>query len=194
MDRIFDPFFTTKEPGKGTGLGLSVVYGIVRDHGGAIDLSSEPGKGTTIAIYFPLIESEETIQKEAYEPIPVGSESILLVDDEAALAELVSSMLKFLGYHVTSNTNSTEALDKFRANPYDFDLVITDMTMPNIRGDNLARELLKIRPEIPIILCTGFSELISEEKSRSIGIRRFIMKPLKMKVLANTIREVLKES
>lgn len=191
MEKIFDPFFTTKVPGKGTGLGLSVVYGIVRDHGGAIDIASEPGKGTVVTVYFPLEETKKSLPEQATEPIPGGSERILLVDDEAALAELGCLMLTSLGYHVTSRTSSIEALEAFRARPDSFDLVITDMTMPNMRGDDLARELLKIRPDIPIILCTGFSEMISEEKAKSIGIRRFVMKPLFKNQLAKAIREVL---
>jgi len=191
MEKIFDPFFTTKVPGKGTGLGLSVVYGIVRDHGGAIDIVSEPGKGTAVSVYFPLEETKKSLPEQATEPIPGGSECILLVDDEAALTELGCLMLTSLGYHVTSRTSSIEALEAFRARPDSFDLVITDMTMPNMRGDDLARELLKIRPDIPIILCTGFSEMISEEKAKSIGIRRFVMKPLFKNHLAKAIREVL---
>jgi PAS domain S-box-containing protein len=191
MDRIFDPFFTTKEVGQGTGLGLSVVYGIIRDYGGAIDVSSEPGKGTTVTVYFPLIEAEEKRYKQVPELIPRGSERILFIDDEAALAELGTLMLTALGYHVISKTSSIDALEAFRAIPHNFDLVITDMTMPNIRGDHLAKELLKIRPDIPIILCTGFSETTSEEKARSLGIRQLIMKPVSKKVLAKAVREVL---
>jgi two-component system, cell cycle sensor histidine kinase and response regulator CckA len=191
VDRIFDPFFTTKGPGEGTGLGLSVVYGIVRDHGGAIQVASEPGKGTTVSVYLPLIEAGKPIQEEAPERMIGGSERILLVDDEAPVVEVATEMLTSLGYRVTAGMSSRETLELFRARPNDFDLVITDMTMPDIRGDHLARELLKIRQNIPIILCTGFSEMISEEKARDIGIRRFVMKPLFMKDLARVIREVL---
>jgi PAS domain S-box-containing protein len=192
VDRIFDPFFTTKLPGEGTGLGLSVVYGIVKDHGGEIDLSSELGKGTTVTVYFPLIQAEKPIEGRTPEDIPGGSERILFIDDEAALAELASVMLTSMGYQVTSRTSSVEALEAFRANPYGFDMVITDMTMPNIRGDHLAKELLKIRPDIPIIICTGFSEMISEDKAKNIGIREFIMKPINKKELAVAIRDALK--
>ena len=193
MDRIYDPFFTTKGPGSGTGLGLSVVYGIVRDHGGAIDIASEPGKGTTVTVHFPLEETERLLPEQAPEQISGGSERILFVDDEAALVELGKVMLMSLGYHVTSRASSIEALEAFRASPHNFDLVITDMTMPNIRGDDLARELLKIRPDIPIILCTGFSEMISEEKAKTLGIRRFVMKPIFKKDIAKVIREILDE-
>jgi PAS domain S-box-containing protein len=191
MDRIFDPFFTTKGPGEGTGLGLSVVYGIVSDHGGGIGVSSERGRGTTITVYFPLIETEEPIKEPVPEAIPESSESILFIDDEATLAELGSMLLSSLGYDVTTRTSSIEALEAFRAGPYGFDLVIADMTMPNMRGDDLARELLKVRPDIPIILCTGFSEMISEEKAKNLGIRQLIMKPVSKKDLAQAIRDVL---
>lgn len=130
---------------------------------------------------------------QAAETVPVGNERILFVDDEATIVEVASNMLTSLGYQVTARKNSVETLEIFRSHPDLFDLVITDMTMPNIRGDDLARELLKIRADIPIILCTGFSEMISEEKARAIGIRRFIMKPLYRMQLARTIREVLGE-
>ena len=192
ISRIFDPFFTTKGPGEGTGLGLSVVYGIVRDHKGVIDVASEPGKGTTVSVYLPVIVSEAPAQKQAPGQIAGGSERILFVDDEATMVEVVVSMLTSLGYHLTARRNSVEALELFRTRPDDFDLVITDMTMPHIRGDELARKMLNIRADIPIILCTGFSEMITEEKAMSIGIRRFMMKPLYMKDLAKAIREVLK--
>jgi len=191
IGRVFDPFFTTKGPGEGTGLGLSVVYGIIRDHKGAIDIASEPGKGTTVSVYLPLISAGEVEQEQAPEQIVGGSERILLVDDEAAIVEVVESMLSSLGYQVTARKSSVETLELFRNRPSDFDLVITDMTMPNMRGDDLAREMLKIRGDVPIILCTGFSEMITEAKARSIGIRRLIMKPLYTKDLARVIREVL---
>ena len=191
VDRIFDPFFTTKEPGEGTGLGLSVVYGIAKNCSGAVDVSSEPGKGTTFSVYLPLIETDEQMYEEAAEPVFGGTERILFVDDEAALVEVGKMMLASLGYHVTSRTSSIEALEVFRARPHDFDLVITDMTMPNMTGVDLAKVLLRIRPDIPIVLCTGFSEMISEEKAKILGIRQFVMKPLFRKDLAGVIREVL---
>ncbi|MBA4397028.1 MAG: hypothetical protein C0394_06570 [Syntrophus sp. (in: bacteria)] len=192
ISRIFDPFFTTKGPGEGTGLGLSVVYGIVRDHKGVIDVTSAPGKGTTVSVYLPVIVSEAAAQEQTPGgEIVGGSERILFVDDEANMIEVVVSMLTSLGYHLTARRSSVEALELFRTRPDDFDLVITDMTMPHIRGDELAGEMLKIRADIPIILCTGFSEMITEEKAISIGIRRFMMKPLYMKDLAKAIRAVL---
>ncbi len=191
IDRIFDPFFTTKKPGEGTGLGLSVVYGIIRNHGGSIDVASTPGQVTTFNVYLPLIKTDKQTEEKATEKIPGGSERILFVDDEAALVEGGKAMMASLGYRVTSGTSSMEALEVFRARPHTFDLVITDMTMPNMTGVHLARELLKIRPDLPIILCTGYSEVISEEKAKSIGIRRLVMKPLFRKDLARIIREVL---
>jgi CheY-like chemotaxis protein len=191
MERIYDPFFTTKAPGEGTGLGLSVVYGIVRDHGGAIDITSDPGKGTTVNVYFPLENIEMPLPEQVHKQIPGGNERILFVDDEAVLAELGNVMLTSLGYRVTSRTSSIEALEAFRTRPHSFDLVITDMTMPNMRGDDLARELLKIRPDIPIILCTGFSEMISEEKAKTLGVRRLVMKPIFKENMARVILEVL---
>ena len=191
IDRIFDPFFTTKVPGEGTGLGLSVVYGIVRDHGGKIDVASEPGRGTMISIFLPLIEATEPLPSQEPVKIPRGKESILFVDDDAAIIEVAREMLSFLGYQVTATSSSMEALDLFRRQPNAFDLVMTDMTMPNIRGDDLARELLKINAGIPIILCSGYNEMISEDIAKNIGIREFIMKPLYLKDLARVIRKAL---
>ena len=191
IGRIFDPFFTTKKPGEGTGLGLSVVYGIVRDHGGKIAAASIPGQGTTISVILPVIETGTPAKQAPPEPMPTGHERILLVDDEADIVEVVKNMLASLGYRVTARQNSLEILELFRSQPYSFDVVITDMTMPHLRGDELARELLKIRPDIPIILCTGYSEIISEEKAQDIGIRQFIMKPLYMRDMARAIRKVL---
>ena len=191
IGRIFDPFFTTKKPGEGTGLGLSVVYGIVRDHGGRIDVASLPGQGTTISVFLPIIETGSPEKQAMPEPVATGHERILLVDDESIITEVVDSMLTFLGYQVTARQNSLETLELFRSNPDAFDLVITDMTMPRLRGDELARELLKIRADIPIILCTGYSEIISEEKAQNIGIRQFIMKPIYMRDMAQAIRKAL---
>ncbi|MDY0187157.1 MAG: response regulator [Syntrophus sp. (in: bacteria)] len=191
LDRIFDPFFTTKGPGEGTGLGLSVVYGIVRDHGGRIHVASVPGEGTTISVYMPLIEPEAPGDNGDSEPIPKGSERVLFVDDEAAILDVTKSMLTALGFHVTASQGSTEALELFRAQPDSFDIVITDMTMPHMRGDELAEELMKIRSDIPIILCTGYSDLISEVRAQEIGIRQFLMKPLSLGDLARAVRKVL---
>jgi PAS domain S-box-containing protein len=193
LERIFDPYFTTKEKGEGTGLGLSVVHGIVKAHGGTITAYSEPGKGSTFHVYFPRVEREATTEPEATESIPTGHESILFIDDEASLVEIGKQMLEHLGYEVVTRTSSLEALELFRAKPDEFDLVITDMTMPNMTGDKLAKELMQIRPDIPIILCTGFSGRITEEKAKGIGIRAFVMKPLVMQDLAKTVRKAMDE-
>ncbi len=193
-DKIFDPFFTTKKQGKGTGLGLSSVHGIVTSCGGAIRVDSEIGKGTEFNIYLPIAESY--LRKDDFPqvkiPIQGGNEQILLVDDEAVLITLQKGMLERLGYHVTSRSSSIEALEAFRADPDKFDMVITDMAMPNMSGDRLAVELIKIRPDIPILLCTGFSTIMSEEKALSIGIKGFLMKPVTINDLDKKIRDVLK--
>jgi len=192
LKHIFEPYFTTKEKGSGTGLGLAVVHGIVKSHGGAVTCRSIPGKGTTFQVYLPEIESKigSMEYQEAFQ-YPTGSERILYVDDEKVLVDLADSMLSTLGYKLTKTTSSLEALERFRENPHAFDLVITDMTMPGMTGEKLAQRLLEIRPDIPIILCTGYNEHITDEIAKKIGIRRFIMKPLDMKDLSKTIRSVL---
>jgi len=193
--KIFDPFFTTKAIGKGTGMGLSVVHGIVAGMGGAVWVYSEPGKGTQFYVYFPVEKSSfEKQNVQTHETIQYGTETILLVDDEDAIITMEKRMLERLGYQVTSRISSIEALEAFRANPDKFDLVITDMAMPNMAGDKLSTELTKIRSDIPVLLCTGFSETMSEEKAVSLGIKGFIFKPIVMKDLAQKIREVLDEN
>ncbi len=191
LEHIFDPYFTTKEVGEGTGLGLSVVHGIVKTHNGAITVESEPEKGTTFHVYFPIIEKDAETQEESEAPLPTGNERILFVDDEEMIVDIGEKTLGQLGYDVVTKTSSVEALNLFRADPGRFDLVITDMTMPKMMGDQLARELMKVRPDIPIILCTGFSPKISEEKAKKIGIKAFAMKPLVRRDMANTVRKAL---
>ena len=148
LSRIFDPFFTTKEVGKGTGMGLAVIHGIVKDHNGGITVKSELGKGTTFSIFFPAVEKEAEVEIESDEELPTGDERILFVDDEPALANIGQQTLESLGYKVTARTSSIEALATFREQPLKYDLVITDMTMPNMNGDRLAREMKKIRRDI----------------------------------------------
>jgi signal transduction histidine kinase/CheY-like chemotaxis protein len=191
MQRIFDPYFTTKEKGVGIGMGLSVVHGIVKRHNGAIKVFSRLGEGSTFQVLLPRIEKEIEYEAEALEPLSLGKERILFVDDEKALIDLGKQMLERLGYKVVSRTSSVEALEAFRSDPEKFDLVITDMTMPNMTGDKLAEEIMAIRPDTPIILCTGFSQLITEGQAKKMGIREFVMKPLVMSDLAKTIRKVL---
>ncbi len=192
IEKIFDPFFTTKESGKGTGMGLSVVHGIVKSMGGIVNVSSELNKGTEFQVYLPVFKSSfEDEKTQINKQIQIGTEQILLVDDEEAIHTMEKSMLERLGYKVTSYTSSIEALGAFKVNPGTFDLVITDTAMPNLPGDKLSVELIKIRPDIPILLCTGFNENISEEKAASLGIKGFLLKPIAMKDLSQKIREVL---
>ncbi len=195
LPRIFDPYFTTKEKGKGTGLGLSVVDGIVRKHGGGIVVESEPGKGTAFHIYFPRLQKEPLQNNEkTLEILPTGTERILFVDDEAALVDIMSRLLMNLGYSVETRTSSIEALELFRNQPVRFDLVITDQNMPNMKGVDLALEIMSIRPDIPIILCTGFSERATDEQAQKLGIREILKKPITRKGLAVVVRSVLEEA
>jgi PAS domain S-box-containing protein len=192
MERIFEPYFTTKELGRGTGLGLSVVHGIVKSHGGAIICRSVPKKGTTFEVYLPKIESEKKASRPSeQEPFPTGTERILFVDDEPILVELAEKMLSKLGYTVVTQSTSSEALELFQKGPDKYDLVITDMTMPVMTGDKMAQRIMEIRSDIPIILCSGYSNHISEEKAKKIGIREFVIKPLEMNELAKAIRKAL---
>lgn len=191
LERIFDPYFTTKEIDKGTGLGLSVVHGIVKSHGGKISVVSEVGFGSTFSIFLPSVATEKVYSKIHEEKLPQGKENILLVDDEETVASVQKQLLDSLGYHVTVRTSSVEAYEAFKNQPQKFDLVITDQTMPNMTGVELAKELLLLRPDIPIILCTGFSQSLDEIKVRAHGIRGFAMKPVAISELAALIRQVL---
>jgi len=192
LERIFEPYYTTKELGKGTGLGLSVIHGIIKNHGGDISVSSQPGQGTTFTVYLPVIDDIDIeIEPVVAAAATQGNERILLIDDEKQIIDIEQQILERLGYKVTSKTDSQEALEEFAALPEKFDLVITDMTMPKMNGDQLARKLMDIKPDIPVILCTGFNENITEEKALSMGIDKFVMKPIIKDELANTIRTVL---
>jgi signal transduction histidine kinase len=190
LERIFDPYFTTKEVGKGSGLGLAVVHGIVKRHEGAVTVKSEEGKGTMFNIYIPETEASAGPIVDKGEVLPVGTERILFVDDEQVLVELGTEILMRLGYGVTSITDSAHALEMFRSRPGEFDLVITDYTMPKLTGAELCEELHRIRPEIPIILCTGFSEKMTEATAADLGVE-LIMKPFSLKQLAELVRIAL---
>ncbi len=191
MEKIFDPYFTTKEKDQGTGLGLAVVHGIVTSLDGVITVYSEPRNGTTFHVYLPVSKKMATVENSIKKSIPGGHERILFVDDEPALVDLGKQLLERLGYRVTTRTSSIEAFELFKARPDKFDLLLTDMTMPHMTGEKLAQEFMKIRPNIPVILCTGYSEWITEEKAKKVGIRLFAMKPLVMRELADAIRKVL---
>lgn len=192
MEKIFDPYFTTKPRGEGTGLGLSVVHGIVKDSGGHIRVYSEPGEGTNIKIFFPRLEIEEDTKKgQIEEDIPTGSERILVVDDEETILDISKSILENLGYIVVTHISSEDALEAFQTDSDNFDLVITDMTMPNMTGLELSKKILAIHSQTPIILCTGFSEMMNKEIAQSLGIRRFLQKPFLIKDLAIVVRQVL---
>ncbi len=191
VERIFDPFFTTKKPGEGTGMGLAVVHGIVKNHKGVITVYSEIGKGTTFNVFLPRIQDETRPETVLLESIPTGKERILVVDDEEPQLQSVTHMLEKLGYNVVAKTDSLEALDVFRAESGAFDLVITDQTMPKMTGEKLAKSILGIRPDIPIILCTGFSEIIDADEAKALGIREFVMKPFTVREMAEKIRKVL---
>jgi CheY-like chemotaxis protein/two-component sensor histidine kinase len=190
IERIFDPFFTTKPHGEGTGLGLSVVHGIVQTCRGVINVQSEKRQGTTFEILLPVIQAEVSIDKQEPGPVPRGTENILFVDDEPMLVDISKKILESLGYRVTVCTASDDALAVFKKDPMAFDAVLTDYTMPKMTGLELAQEIMNIRPDIPIMLCTGDTETITQQRSKAIGIRECILKPLKVHVLAKTLRKI----
>ncbi|MBU2480663.1 MAG: response regulator, partial [Proteobacteria bacterium] len=189
---VFDPYFTTKTPDKGSGLGLSVVHGIVKIHGGHITVCSEETKGTTFHVYLPLsLHKPGKTEDKTKQPIEHGQENILFVDDEPVIGRLQKQLLERLGYHVVVKTSSKDALEFFTADPQSFQLVITDMTMPEMTGDKLSRAIKDIRPDIPIILCTGFSEKVNAQTAPDLPIDAFLMKPVETKKMAQTIRNLL---
>jgi PAS domain S-box-containing protein len=194
QERIFEPYFTTKQVGKGTGMGLAVVHGVIKDHGGSIAVSSEPGKGTLFEIYLPVVEAKLDTEIVSPPVVAVGSESILFVDDESMITNLQRSQLGKWGYRVTATENSMTALGIFRSSPRDFDLVITDQSMPGLTGVKLAQAIHEINPNTPIILCTGFDEGVSRENAGTIGIRAILVKPVTGAEFSRTIRMVLDEA
>jgi CheY-like chemotaxis protein len=192
MERIFEPFFTTKAVGEGTGMGLAVADGIIASHSGAITVASTPGQGTTFAIYLPRIDADTpSLEIPEAPPMPPGHGRILFVDDEPTLADMTAEMLSCLGYNATVYTSSVEALKTFQAAPWQFDVVITDQTMPEMTGERLARELRRIRSDIPIILCTGFSHTMTPSKVQALSIDAFLLKPLGLRELGLALQQVL---
>jgi len=192
LSRIFEPFFTTKDKGHGTGLGLSVVHGIVQSMKGFIHVTSEKGSGTLVRVFLPIVD-EILLPSEGIGDISVtgGNEHILIIDDEKTILKIEERILTTIGYGVTPFSSSLKALDHFRSNSEDFDLVISDMTMPEMLGDKLALELLNIRPDIPVIICSGYSENASKESLSAIGVDGFISKPLLKHEFTSKIRSVL---
>jgi PAS domain S-box-containing protein len=193
LEKVFEPYFTTKEFGAGSGMGLAVVHGIIKRCNGAINITSTVGEGTTVEVLFPKIAEEVPVEKREESELPTGNERILLVDDDPSIVSMISQMLKRLGYAVTEMTDSAAALERFKSSPSDFDLVVTDMAMPNMSGDKLAAELIKVRKGIPILLCTGHSDTVDEKTAKKIGIKGFAMKPLDMGKLARAVRKALDE-
>lgn len=191
LQRIFDPYFTTKENDKGTGLGLAVVYGIVSAHKGAIQVSSAPGKGSTFEVFFPSIRYAPIHEPISKQQPSRGHENILFVDDEVALVRMATKLLEKSGYRVVGQNNPLEALELFKSDPNRFDLVITDMTMPYMTGKQLVKALQDIRPDVPIIMCTGYSEKISSEKAQMMGIQAFLRKPLSYNDLTKNVRKAI---
>ncbi len=191
VKRIFEPFFTTKTDGKGTGLGLSVVHGIVQNHGGGIEVESSSSKGTTFRIYLPVFKSTQNSPLDTEKTIPTGIERILFIDDEPSIGQYCNQMLKGLGYQVTVLTDGNKAIELFCETPDHFDLVITDMTMPTLTGDDLACSIWQIRPDIHVILCAGFSSKIDKENALNQGFSAFVDKPIVRSEFARTIRQVL---
>jgi PAS domain S-box-containing protein len=195
IGKIFDPYFTTKEMGKGTGMGLAIIHGIIGSYDGAITVESEPGQGAVFHVYFPVVAQQEhpQLQQTESQPCP-GRGNILFVDDEPLLAEMGKEMLERIGYQVTMHQSSLEALTTFQNNPQHFDAIITDQTMPGMTGSDLARRVLQIRPDIPIILCTGYSNIMDEKLAKTLGIKEFAMKPLTQTVIASLLHKVLQDS
>ncbi|MBF0226837.1 MAG: PAS domain S-box protein [Desulfobacterales bacterium] len=191
MEKIFDPYFTTKESGKGTGLGLSIIHGIVKDHGGFLNVHSEIEKGSMFNIFLPIAMEAVSSKTEISSNIVKGKGSILFVDDEYLIVEMAKNTLEFLGYEVTATTSPLEAFDLFLLTPSKFELVMTDMTMPSMTGLELSKKIMQIKPDIPIILTTGFTELITEKEAKDIGIKEFITKPFFQAELSKIIQKVL---
>ena len=195
LERIFDPYFTTKEIGKGTGLGLAVVDAVIKEHNGYIIPRSEVGQGSTFEVFWPIIEkaSFPSIEEKEKIELPAGTERIMIVDDEKDILDVLQAILGRQGYQIAAFSDGASALETFARNPDQFDLIITDMTMPHMTGDALSAEILKIRKDIPIIFCTGYHETFTEDIARDIGISRYVLKPVSGQELSVLIREILDE-
>ncbi len=193
MDHIFDPYFTTKEKGEGTGFGLSIVHSIVQSHGGFVKVQSEPGRGSTFSVYFPVIEgpAKNATETPKTVSIPGGNEQILVVDDDDALADVGKSIFESLGYRVVAVTDPVEAFRIFKDNPNDFDLIFTDLAMPRMPGDELTTEVRSIRQDIPIIICSGLTQSLTADRVKELGINAVMNKPLLKKDMAMIVRKVL---
>ncbi len=191
LAKIFDPYFTTKEVGKGTGMGLAVVLGIVKNHNGAITVDSLPGHGSTFTLFFPLVDERPTPAETTEPPPPKGTGRILLVDDEPAILTLTQNQLSSLGYEVETHDDPLDALIAVQAAPERFDLLITDMTMPHMTGDQLIREVRTINPALPVLLCTGYSEKMDREGSRELGVEGYLEKPIRKNQLARVIKTII---
>jgi nitrogen-specific signal transduction histidine kinase/ActR/RegA family two-component response regulator len=192
QDRIFDPYFTTKEVGKGTGMGLAVVMGIVQDHGGAIGIDSQPNQGTTIRVVLPLadLDPDTSDVSELHSYRSGKGERILIIDDEELLVELGKDLLERRNYRVEGYMDASAAMERFRANPQSFDLIISDMTMPKMSGSRIVEEARQIRPDIPVIICSGYSKHMDEARADALGCQ-YIQKPVDMKILSDTVRKAL---
>jgi len=191
IDRVFEPYFTTKDTGKGTGLGLSVIHGIVRNSGGTITVFSELSKGSTFSVYLPVVHKENKLEVKTGESLIRGTGTVMVVDDEQSLIVLGREILESLGYKVLGYTDSLEALKMFRENPEKYDLILTDMTMPKMTGMKLAKEILSIRSDIPIILTTGYAEEINEDTVKEAGIKELLLKPFSADKLSQAVNRVL---
>ncbi len=193
-NRIFEPFYTTKGVGKGTGMGLAVVHGIVKTLKGDIRFVSEFGKGTVFQVLLPRLDEEVVAEASIAQELPHGHESVLLVDDEPSLLKVSANMVRSLGYQVTAVQNPEDALELFARDPQAFDLLFTDQAMPGLSGFDLAQQALALRPDIPVILCTGYSDLVTGESALAAGIKAFINKPLSRQKIGETIRQVMDEA
>lgn len=193
MERIFEPFFTTKPKGQGTGMGLSVVHGIVKKHDGDIQVQTTPGEGSIFQVFFPVAQQggQPAVEKKNPENLPRGTEHILVVDDDIMLLDVIKRGLNSLGYHVTIETGSLDAIRKFKVHPDEYDLVITDMSMPEMDGDQMSLVMRNLRSDIPMIMCTGFSAQMCEDVAQKKGFAAFLMKPVQLGDLARVVRRIL---